>query len=282
MSLEDMSIDELVGDEPVNEEIATEATEEVVEEVVEDKPKLFKVKIDGIESEVTEEELVKNYQLEQASRKRLEESSKQLKTLTEALKVGRENPAELLAWLGIDMKQFLTSQVKHQLEEAKLSPEQKELRDLRKLKQEQETRSQLEKEKLAQERQQQEFSGVAQKLENEILDALAEKKASKALISDVARIMLSGLDSGKPITAQEAVKLALKDTSSRLQAVLDESDEEFFDNLSPQAQEKLRKKLLSKVTTTSKTSKPQPDKRTSKKESKSNAFDNLFSGSRTL
>ena len=292
MSLESMSVDELVGDN--NEEIENIEESESIDEVddgadyedldeedLKDKPRLYKVKVDGVESEVSEDELVKNYQLEQASRKRLEQSSKQLKTLTEALQVGRDNPSELLEWLGIDIDDFLRDQVRGRLDDAKLSPEQRELRDLRAMREQQEIEAQEAKLRSEKEQYESQYEQVGQQLETEILEAIDNRKLSKTLVSDVARIMLLGLDRGKPITAKEAVEIALKDTSSRLQTVLSDSDEDFIDNLPRDVQDKIRRKLMAKAQAP-RIASPRNDKAESKSKKKSSKFDELFGGSRTI
>lgn len=300
MSLEDMSVEDLVGAEEVLEDdnvdinaIEEEVEEdeyldddEVIEDEVPEEPELkkYKVKVDGVESEVTEEELIKNYQLESASRKRLEESSKQLKTLTEALKVGRDNPDELLAWLGVDLDAFLKKQVKAQLDYRKMSPEQRELAQYRQEKQKAElNKREQEAERMRQEQEAQ-YNEIGNKLENEIMEALGERKASKALVSDVARIMLNAMENKREVTAKEAVALALKDTSNRLQSVLSESDIDFLDSLDPSVREQIRKKLLSKAQPASNTRRPsqQADKSSGSKKARKSNFNDLFNGSRTL
>lgn len=56
-----------------------------------DKPKMYTVKVDGEEMEVTEDELVSNYQLAKASQQRMQEAAEQKKQLQEDLEL-----AELL------------------------------------------------------------------------------------------------------------------------------------------------------------------------------------------
>lgn len=280
---------EVVDEEVVDEDTVVEDDEEVIDEDSEEKeeepePKKFKVKVDGVESEVDEAELIKGYQLEQAARKRLTEASKQMKTLEDALRVGREEPLQLLEWLGLEPEKFIKEYVMNKVEESKLSPEQRELRQLRKEKERIDAeRQEAEKQRQEAERQKH-FQETGDALEDEILEALGNMKANKHMIAQVANIMLVGLNQGKTISAKEAVARIQNDTQSLLNSALESDDvDKFINSLPREARSRLQKALAKqhiakqKVTATSRHS----DK-SSKKKLKRSGFDDLFGDAKTI
>lgn len=68
--------------------------EEEPEEEPEEKPELFTVKIDGVEKQVDKDELIRNYQLENASRMRMEEANTLIKQFGAKLAATGEQSTE--------------------------------------------------------------------------------------------------------------------------------------------------------------------------------------------
>jgi len=296
--------DDFLGVDNIENDVIEEVAEEIVEvdspesdlnasgeegvvedkEVVEDKPKAFKVKIDGVEAEVDEAELIKGYQLEQASRKRLEEASKQMKMLENAIKVGKDEPFELLNWLGIDVDTLVRNYVKDKVEESRLTPEQKELKALKKKEAEWNARKQAEENAIKERQDQQVFEQAANQLEDEIIEALGKNATNPTLVSQVANLMLVALNQNKKLTAKEAYARIQNDTQAMLQQALASDDTDaFINNLSKDAQAKLRKALAQRELKQSNVVKNSKDNSSNKKSGKqSNKFNDLFGGAHLL
>lgn len=107
-----------------------------------------KVKVDGAEVEVTDEELVKGYQLEASARKRMTEASTQLKQAKELeakLKAGGAEALRAAGWSDEQIEklsmEILATKQKGLLEQERqksLDPKERELEELRKLKEQHE------------------------------------------------------------------------------------------------------------------------------------------------
>lgn len=188
-----------------------ESTE--VEETKE--PVKRKVKVDGQELEVTEEDLIRDYQLKETSYKRMQEASKLSKELQpyvpiiEALKKG---DLKVLKDLGVPrdaLRDFSEKELLAYIEEQEMDPNERRARDLererdeykKRLEQEEKTRKEIEIEKLN--------AKAAEEIESEIVEALQEVnlplKGNYRLVRRMAEQMFAALESGnEKITAKQA------------------------------------------------------------------------------
>lgn len=116
--------------------------------------RLFKVKVDGQEREVSESDLIRDYQLREASQSRMTEAQKLRSQAEEALKLIKGDTKEALRRLGIDPYEFAQRIAAEQIEDEMLSPEQKEMRD---------TKAQLAK--FQREKEQQEAAAKTQEIQ---------------------------------------------------------------------------------------------------------------------
>ena len=211
-------------------ESLTESSPETVQEVSEDSsplsqepsalPPKIKVKVDGQDLEISQEELVRDYQMRQASQKRFQEAAQlkqEAQQQMEALKFARENPIEFFKMTGVNAKEFAEKVLLEELEESMLSPQEKELRDLRnyksKLEQQEQQRLTLQQEqqRLALEEQ------TAQEIENEILEVLTASnlKPTPRNIAKCAEYLLASLDeNGNRMHARDAFQRVQKNQRS--------------------------------------------------------------------
>lgn len=135
---DDSSLDALLGE---SEEPAApaEATPEdgkapPAEETEPESTEAVKVKVDGEEREVKQEELVKSYELAQASYKRFEEASKLRKdvdTFVDAIhRAGDAQDYDLMSsifrQMGADFDSVVEARINHYIEQSKMTPEQRE------------------------------------------------------------------------------------------------------------------------------------------------------------
>ncbi len=93
--------------------------------------RMYKVKVDGQDMEVDEAELLRGYAHEKASQKRMQEAAMSKQEAAQVLRLFKENPREAFKMLGSDARQFAESVIQDELNEAMLSPEQKEMRKIK-------------------------------------------------------------------------------------------------------------------------------------------------------
>jgi hypothetical protein len=223
----------------IAEKQAAKKTEELKKEI-----KKYKLKIDGSEEEVSEDELIKRAQLNSAAQKRMQEAAQIRKEAVQLIQMLKENPESVLSdpSIGVDVIKFAQNILSRQLEEEQKSPEVREKERLEKevqkyreeLKKKEETaqKEALERRMLEQERV----------LETEIQDAFEEIKLPKkpAYLKKMSEIMLSFLDRNQEISAKDALKLAQKEVLSDLRELIDASPDENLEIL-------LGKNTLSRV-----------------------------------
>ena len=96
-------------------------------------PKKYKVKIDGEELEVDEEELLRGYQTKKAADKRFQEGAMARKQAEEFVRLLKEDPFKVLSnpQIGHDVRQLAEEFLASQLEEEMLSDEERERREMK-------------------------------------------------------------------------------------------------------------------------------------------------------
>ena len=90
------------------------------------------VKIDGEEKQLTVGELKRLTSLEKASQKRFEEASEREKKALQLVQIAKENPEELFQKLGMNAEEFAENLLRRRVEESEMSPEQRELMQIKK------------------------------------------------------------------------------------------------------------------------------------------------------
>ncbi len=235
-----------------NTEIETnESTDTSVEaeQTEADAPKVntFKVKIDGKEKEVTEEELIKDYQIRESSYERikkaeaLKEEVKPFLSVVRALKKGDLSVLKELGLKREDILNFSEKELQEYIEEQQMSPD---ARDAKKAKEE---AAELKREKeimLAEK--------AAQDIESQIISAFKEMnipmKGNAHLIRRVAEYMNGDLEAGKSADALRSLKRAV---DTRRKEVLEylsiDGSEEFLDSLPSKFVDDVRKRGLKQV-----------------------------------
>ena len=245
-------------------------------------PQKHVVKIDGEELEVSLDELIQGFQTGKASTKKFQEASSKMKQVEDLFRVGRENPAEILQAMGVDPLEWIENFVNQRVEEESLSPEERELRDLRKFKEEQElSRKQAEeREKAA--RLEQEAQQQAEVLDAEISAALAEmgvRNPTPRIIARVAEEMLADLEAGKPLNARNAVSRTQKSIQNEL---IDFgkglSPEDLLSKFGDEFKESVRQMFLNNVAARPQenTSSPQEEQASGKSKKKGRTFEEAF------
>jgi len=148
----------------------------------------FKVKVNGKELEITQEDLVRDYQLAAASREQMQRAAKSKKTAEALIHLVKTNPKEALSKLGVDVTAFIQSQVNEMVDDERMSPDEREKRDLQ--------------QKLSRYEKQEQDAAEAQKTE-------AQKAAYEVAAKDVAAKIQVALESVQiPRTHESAQRVA--------------------------------------------------------------------------
>lgn len=260
MSEENMSD---VGTENSNDSTATDESQGGQQSApVENVPKKRKVKVDGTEIEVTDEDLVRDYQLKEASYKRMTEASQLAKSvkpfipIIEALKKGDLNVLRELGLPKKVLREFSERELLEYLEEQEMSPAEREAKDAKRerdelkaaMEKEKSTRAELERERYAVQ--------AAQEIETEIIEALKEidvpMKGNYRMVQRMAEEMFAALEAGEPrMTAKEArdkflgsIKL---DAQEYIGREFKKNPEGFIDSLPAELLDGIRKRDLNRV-----------------------------------
>lgn len=93
--------------------------------------RMFKVKVDGADREVSEEELLRGYSHGTAAQERMRQANETRQMAEEVLKIFKENPKEAFKRLGVDTKAFAENILSEHMEDAMLTDDQREMRRLR-------------------------------------------------------------------------------------------------------------------------------------------------------
>lgn len=109
---------------------------------------IVKVKIDGETKEMTVRDLMKIQSLEQVSQKRMNEAAQERRKAAQLMQLAKTNPEKFLELTGIDPDEFATNRLASKYELMQMTPEQRELHELKTEKEQREqaemqTKSQL-------------------------------------------------------------------------------------------------------------------------------------------
>lgn len=247
-----------VSDPKVKVESADAKETKVIEKPSFD-PKTYKhkVKVDGKESEVTLEELARDYQTKKLSDQKMMTATAKERRAEEFIKKLMSDPKSILRAkeLGLTREQIRKlgeDLVAEELNEELMDPKDKEIRDLKAFKAEQEA----EKEKRAKEEEDRKFLATKKRYADEytkqIMEVVDKSTLPKTpyMVSRVARLMAASLDSEKPLTAMEAVPLVKEDYKSDINHFLkDLNAAQMIEFLGEDVGRKIREYDLAKLKT---------------------------------
>jgi hypothetical protein len=209
--------------------------------------KKFRVKVDGSELEVPETELISNYQKGVSADKRFKEAAELKKQIEQFVGQVKENPELLLEQLGINPYEYyesrLLERIRAQQEEQQLSPEAKELKELKKW------RDDFESSQKQQQLAQQEAI-IAKSLDDEFAATFAEMGITKPtveMIADVAEQMLAEYKASKQrLPVKDALTRSKNSFQNRLAAWTEQNPEKFLELLPEKYAEKFVETYLAK------------------------------------
>lgn len=190
--------------------------------------KTVKAKIDLSDEEAVKRELQKAYAMTEVS----EENANIKKALSARIEAWKKNPDLALKDLGIDPDKYLEEKATRELEEMKLTPEQKRIRDLEaKLAEREELERQIQAEREAQ-LQAQKDAEAMDFLRAEINEALSKSsflKPSPALERRVADTMATYSEKYPNITAEQVLPVVEKELQDEFNDLLDMMPDDYIE-----------------------------------------------------
>lgn len=241
------------GASSVGEQVAAAVADGTLSEA--DLGRKVRVKVDGVEREVTLRDAMRDYELRAASHKRLEEAAKtrkeieaeraQMKQLVELMR----DPAGLLSLaqeLGVSTKDLRA----HIEREASIPEETKRLRDIEKRERALKERDEAEKRAREQSQMDAQTRAHRERYRGQIVTAAkgVGLPESPAVVGRMARLMAAALDAGAPITAEDAALSVREELSGEVGSVLRDADPATLRALLGDKLDALRKEDLAKAT----------------------------------
>lgn len=200
-----------------------ETTGSATDAVLEKLARKYKVKIDGEEREVDEDELIRNYQLRKVSDRRNDEGMRARKQAESFLQMLKTDPQRVLSdpRIGLDVKKFAEDIIYKQLQTEMMTPEQRELSEYKAKVQKYEAHQQ----KLHQEAQQAEAKTLHTTQRDAYVKDISESLENAGLpkndytVNRVVHEMTKAIKAGfSNVTAQDVVELVhaqfIKDTKA--------------------------------------------------------------------
>lgn len=216
-----------------------------------------KIKVDGQELELTQEEIDKYASLGKAAHKRMQEAAEVNKKFEKLeqnvdvfLEMLKSNPERVLADMGHDVKALAEAIMNKEVEEAAKTPEQKEKEELLRKLEEAENKNkeaESEKKRIASEKMNNE---IASQIEKDINDAIESNKAPKdpEFVRKVADLLLLATAKGIDVSAADVIPLAVKHRTEHFKATIPTlSDEELENMLGKDRISALRRRYLQKL-----------------------------------
>lgn len=231
-----------------------------------DQPKKHRVKVDGQELEVPEEELLKDYELRRASYMRMQQATERSKQADQVEKHYKElltqfksDPWKLFEALQIDPDLEAEQRLLKKLEREMMSPEQKALYEKeqhlsareREIKEFEELKKQHE-ESLAKQEQEELTYKAVQEIDTEIGEVLKAtgKAPTPRTVARVAEIMLAHLDNedGERLGADKALGIFENEMKGEIESYLSSlTPEQLVQALPKSVLDAIRKTELEKV-----------------------------------
>lgn len=212
--------------------------------------KSYKVKVDGQELDVTEEALVKEYELKQASYKRMQEAARKERELQAIYEQIEADPIKFLESKNKNAREAAEKYLAKVLQAEMMSPEEREQQkvkeELEKYKSEEKKRAEKEEAaRIAQEEQKE-----AARLDDEISTALEQSQLAKTpyTIKRIAHKMYTNIKAGIDISAKDAIEMVQEEDFNDIKvSAKDLSGEQLIKLLGDDLVSKIRKAELGRL-----------------------------------
>lgn len=175
--------------------------------------RLYKVKVDGNEVEVDEDELLKGYSHGRAAHEKMAAAAKSRKEVDEVLRILKNNPREAFNKLGLNAREFAESLIREQLEESLMDPKDKELRDYKKKVESFESERRTAQEAYEKQREDEELAKHTQAIQSDIIETLSTAGLPKTerTVSRIVYYMQSALAAGYNVRPQDVIEHVKQD-----------------------------------------------------------------------
>lgn len=224
--------------EPAASSVQTGAAEgqgDPAKEAAKEAIRKHKLKVDGQEVEVDDEELKRGYTHQRAANKKLQEGLKAKKQAEEFITLMKnpEKVREVMEKLGYTRQQiremsekFLTAE----LEEEMLDPKEKELRATKKQLDDYRAKEKAEKERIEKQRDDELRAKFSKDYEATFVDAIKTVglPPTKGMVAEMAKYIRRAADLKYELTPADAAKLVKEDVESSYQRLFGEADAEIL------------------------------------------------------
>lgn len=231
-------------DLPVDGAITDPATQAAI-------AKMYKVKIDGIESEVDEAELLRGYGHSQAANKRMAEAKEQRSQAEEVLRIFKQDPTKAFTKLGVDVKQWAEQVLRQEMEDAMLSPQEKELRELRAMAQDMKTKEQEAKDAQSKAAEKAYIEQTTQELQQGIMNALqtSDLPRNEFTVGRIAYYMDGAIQAGyDQVKPQDVVPMVKQEYEKEIRKLMvDMEGDKLLSFLGDDVSKKMIKAHVAKV-----------------------------------
>lgn len=244
------------AEETPKEAVSNEQPKSVEEQTPAEKKaeiKKWKLKFGDKEEEVEEEELVRRAQKAWGIEKKAEQANKQYKMSVELIRLLKEEPltfAERARSLGIDPKALAIEIINQEIELEKMTPEQRELAELRKEKAAREKGEAAKKQAALDAILAKKTEDFRENLQKDMISAIEKHELphNQWTAARFAAYIQAGLEKGVQYAMDDIGKQVAIEWHQAMNAQLERySDDVVLEKLSPKALEKITKARMKKV-----------------------------------
>jgi hypothetical protein len=227
-------------------------TESAIKNAAEAALKKYKVKVDGEEIEVDENELLRGYQMRKASDKRFAEATQARKQAEEFVRLLKTDPTKVLSHpsIGHDVKKLAEDYLLAELEKEMMTPEQRQLKEYQQKLQQYEEMEKRQKEEYQNRQKEAVKQRYQQEYNQQIVGALENSGLPKTehTVKRMIHYMYNALEKGYELNANDVVDLVKKDYIEDTKSLYSGLDSEaLIKILGDDVAKKLRKHELNQI-----------------------------------
>lgn len=217
------------------------------------KKRVYKIKYGEKEETLDEDEVVRRAQKVTGIEKKAEEAAKQFKIATNFFKLLKENPLEFAKKareIGMDPEAMAIAIIDNKLKYEQMTPEQRELEQLRQEKIERDRLDKIKEEEEHKKLLAEQEDEYRQQLENDIVEAYNEVKLPKTpwTTARIAAYLDAGLANGKQYRIKDVAAVVKKEYNAMINEVLAATPEDqILDLLDTNVQEMIAKARVKKL-----------------------------------
>lgn len=204
------------------------------------------------------EYLTKQLQLAKAAQKAMQENNSYKSQVEQFFKSFKSDTKAALKEMGIDPKQFAAEVIEEEIKRAQLTPEQRELEELKAEKKRLEEERKREKEEFEKKEYERLSQQEYERVETQMSMALEKSSLPKEpyVVKKIADYMLIGIQNGIDLSPEEVLPLVEQEIKSDLQALIKAlGEDKVEDFVGKDVFNKIRKKNLAKAKQTPATAK---------------------------